>query len=155
MNTTVYTGRETNWSSIVISGLLLIPLVGMGLLSGSTPSTAVVIVILALVGFLAEVITASDVRATCGPRGVSIHWGSVGWPRAQYALDDIQDARVAEIPWLAASYGFWWTPNRTVCTVRSGPALRLRLHSGRTVTVTVPDPHAAVAALHANRVDLR
>lgn len=29
MNTNVYTGRETNWTSVVISGLLLIPLIGL------------------------------------------------------------------------------------------------------------------------------
>jgi hypothetical protein len=33
------------------------------------------------------------------------------------------------------------------CTVRSGPALRLTLRTGRTVTITVPDPQAAVAAI--------
>ncbi|WP_028645135.1 hypothetical protein [Nocardioides sp. URHA0020] len=154
MNTTVYTGRATNWSSVVISGLLLIPLVGMGLSSGSSPSTGALIVVVALVGLLAEVITASDVRATCGPQGVALHWGSVGWPRARYTLDSIQDVRVVDIPWHAVSCGFWWTPTRTVCTVRSGPALRLRLLSGRTVTITVPDPYAAVAALRANSLDL-
>ena len=147
MTTTLYSGRETNWSSVVVSGLLLVPLVGLGLSSGSSPSTGAVILLLALVGFLAEVITASDVRATCGPRGVTVHWGFVGWPRARYALEDIQDAEVVQIPWYSVSYGFWWTPWRTVCTVRRGPALRLRLTSGRTVTLTVPDPHAALAAL--------
>jgi hypothetical protein len=81
---------------------------------------------------------------------VAIHWGFVGWPRARYTLDRIQDAWVVDIPWQSVSYGFWWTPSRTVCTVRSGPALRLRLLSGRTITVTVPDPHAAVAALRVN-----
>ena len=155
MNTTVYTGRATNWPSVVLSGVLLIPLIGMGLSSGSSPSTGAVFLALVLVGFLAEVITASDVRATCGGQGVAVHWGFVGWPRARYALDDIQDAWVVEIPWYSVSYGFWWTPWRTVCTVRRGPALRLRLLSGRTVTITVPDPHAAVAALRANRLDLR
>ena len=154
MNTTVYTGRATNWSSVILSGLLLIPLFGMGLSSGSSPSTGAVILVVALVGFLAEVITASDVRATCGPQGVAVHWGIVGWPRARYARDDIQEAWVVEIPWHSVSYGFWWTPTRTVCTVRSGPALRLRLVSGRTVTITVPDPHAALAALRANNIDL-
>lgn len=154
MNTTIYTGRETNWTSVVISGLLLIPLVGMATASGSAPSTGVLVIVVAMVGILAEVLTASDVRATCGPQGVAVHWGFVGWPRAQYALDDIQDARVVAIPWWAVSYGFWWTPTRTVCTVRSGPALRLHLHSGRNVTITVPDPHAALTALRASRPDL-
>lgn len=155
MNTTVYTGRATNWSSVILSGLLLIPLLGIGLSSGSSPSIAGVVLVLALAGFLAEVITASDVRATCGPQGVAVHWGFAGWPRARYALEDIQDASVVTIPWWAVSFGFWWTPTRTVCTVRSGPALRLRLRSGRTVTITVPDPHAALAAVEASRLELR
>lgn len=155
MNTTVYTGRATNWSSVILSGLLLIPLLGIGLSSGSSPSIAGVVLVLALAGFLAEVITASDVRATCGPQGVAVHWGFAGWPRARYALEDIQDASVVTIPWWAVSFGFWWTPTRTVCTVRSGPALRLRLRSGRTVTITVPDPHTALTALEANRLELR
>ncbi|KRB73165.1 hypothetical protein ASE01_20595 [Nocardioides sp. Root190] len=154
MNTTVYTGRATNWFSVVISGLLLIPLLGMGLSSGSSPSLGALILAVALVGFLAEVITASDVRATCGPRGVAVNWGFLGWPRARYALDDIQDAWVVDIPWHSVSYGFWWTPTRTVCTVRRGPALRLQLLSGRTVTITVPDPRAALAALEANRAEV-
>jgi hypothetical protein len=147
MNTIAYTGRATNWTSVVISGLLLIPLVGLAASSGSVPRTVAAVTVLALLGLLAEVVTASDVRASCGSHGVSIHWGFLGWPRATYSLADIRDASVATIPWWAVSYGFWWTPRRTVCTVRSGPALRLRLTSGRTVTVTVPDPQAALAAL--------
>lgn len=154
MNTTVYTGRETNWSSIIISGLLLIAVIVMPLPSDSPPSNVVLILVLALVGTLGEVITASDVRATCGPQGVAVNWGFLGWPRARYALAEIQDAWVVDIPWRSVSYGFWWTPSRTVCTVRSGPALRLQLLSGRTVTITVPDPRAALAALNANRPDV-
>lgn len=155
MNSTVYTGRRTNWTSVTISGLLLIPLVGIAAASGSSLSTGVLVVLIALVGLLAEVVTASDVRATCGPQGVAFHWGFAGWPRARYALDDIEQASVVEVPWWAVSYGFWWTPTRTVCTVRSGPALRLHLRSGRTVTITVPEPQAALAALNANRAGLR
>ncbi len=151
MNTTIYTGRATNWPSVVVSGLLLVPLISLAAPTGSTPSAGVVVLVLALVGLLAEVLTASDVRATCGPQGVAVHWGLVGWPHVRYPLHDIEDARVIAVPWWAVSYGFWWTPTRTVCTVRSGPALRLRLRSGRRVTVTVPDPYAALAALEANR----
>ncbi|MCZ4498108.1 MAG: hypothetical protein JWQ74_661 [Marmoricola sp.] len=150
MSTHVYTGRATNWPSVVICGVLLVPLIGMALPT-SSPSTGAVVLVVALVGFLAEVITASDVRATSGPQGVTVHWGLLGWPRARYALDDIEDASVAEVPWYLVTFGFWWTPGRTVCTVRSGPALRLRLRSGRIVTITVPEPYAAVAALNANR----
>lgn len=145
MNVSVYTGRETNWTSVIISGLLLIPLVGLA--AAGSVNTVVVFTLLALVGLLAEVMTASDVRVTCGTQGLSVHWGFIGWPRVNYALDEIADASVVNVPWWAVSYGLWWTPWTTVCTVRRGPALRLRLHSGRTVTVTVPDPQAALAAL--------
>lgn len=146
MTATVYTGRATNWLGVVVSGLLLVPLLGLTAID-SVDTTVVLVSLLALIGLLAEVATASDVRVTCGRQGVSFYWGLAGWPRASYRLDDIAEATIATIPWWAVSYGLWWTPWRTVCTVRSGPALRLRLHSGRTVTVTVPDPHAAVAAL--------
>lgn len=146
MNANAYTGRETNWTSVVISGVLLALLVGIAA-TGSVDSEVVVVTLLALVGLLAEVVTASDVRVTSGTQGVSIHWGLLGWPRARYAPDDIADASVVEVPWWAVSYGLWWTPWRTVCTVRRGAALRLRLRSGRTVTVTVPDPQRALSAL--------
>lgn len=146
MTATVYTGRATNWLGVIVSGLLLVPLVGLTA-TNSVDTTVVLVGLLALIGLLAEVATASDVRVTCGRQGVSFYWGVAGWPRARYRLDDIAEATIATIPWWAVSYGLWWTPWRTVCTVRSGPALRLRLHSGRTVTVTVPDPHAALAAL--------
>ena len=147
MSSTAYTGRVTNWTSVVISGLLLLPLVGMAVASGSVGNTGIAVVLLAVVGLLAEVVTASDVRAACGSQGVRIHWGAVGWPRVSYSLDEIGEASVIKVPWWAVSYGFWWTPTRTVCTVRRGPALRLRLRNGRKVTLTVPDAHAAAAAL--------
>lgn len=147
MNSTVYTGRATNWSSVVISGLLLLPLIGIAASTSEVRGTVVAVTVLALVGLLAEVVTASDVRASCGSKGVIIRWGVLGWPRAKYPLSEIDEASVVEVPWWSVSYGFWWTPRRTVCTVRGGPALRLRLHSGRTVTFTVPEPHPALAAL--------
>lgn len=146
MRADVYTGRATNWPAIAVTGLLLVPLLGLAATS-STDTTVALVGLLFVIGLLAEIATGSDVRATSGHQGVSIHWGFAGWPRASYRLDDIAHASVVSIPWWAVSYGLWWTPWRTVCTVRSGPALRLRLRSGRTVTVTVPDPHAAVDAL--------
>ncbi len=150
MNTTVYTGRETNWTSVVVGVAMTLPLIGLAAAStGSVRNPGFLVLALVLIGILVEIVTASDVRATCGGQGVSVHWGFVGWPRMRYALGDIADASIVRVPWWGVSFGFWWTPSRTVCTVRTGPALRLRLTSGRTVTVTVPDPHAAVAALRA------
>lgn len=145
MTTTAYTGRATNWTMVAVSGLLLVPLIGLA--SSDVDRAFVLVVGLALLGVLAEVVTASDVRVACGTQGVSVHWGALGWPQASYPLDRIEDVSVVQVPWWAVSFGFWWTPWRTVCTVRSGPALRLRLRNGRRVTITVPDPAAAAAAL--------
>ena len=146
----VYTGRTTSWPMVAATsaGALLL------VLTGKTPDVAwgdlmfVVPLILVALGVLAEVLTGSSVRATAGPKGLTIHWGVIGWPRCTYRLDQIEHAEVIELPWWRVSYGLWWTPRRTNCTVRSGPTLRLSLRNQRTVTITVPDPAAAVAALH-------
>jgi hypothetical protein len=97
------------------------------------------------------VLTAGSVRTAAGPNGVSVRFGVFGWPRGTYRPEQIARAEVIDLsPWSVA-YGFWWTPRRTSCTVRSGPALRLTLRTGRIVTITVPDAHAAVAAVRAVR----
>jgi hypothetical protein len=49
------------------------------------------------------------------------------------------------------SLGFWWTPRHTYFTVRTGLALRLVMHTGRCVTITVPDPHTAVTIIREAR----
>jgi len=147
MSTTAYTGRATNWPSLVITGILLVPLLGFAVASSPFDNRVALVGVLALLVALAAIVTSADVRTTCGPQGVSIHWGTVGWPRTRYALEDIADVSVVVVGWWSVSYGFWWTPTRTLCTVRTGPALRLRLRSGRQVTVSVPDPQQAATVL--------
>ena len=96
--------------------------------------------LLVAVGSLTNVLTASGVRATAGPNGFTIRWGLLDWPSCTYRLDEIEHVEVIDLPWWRVSYGFWWTPSRTNCTVRSGPTVRLSLHNQRTITITVPDP---------------
>ena len=88
--------------------------------------------------------TATLAISFAGPTSGSPAADPLAWACAP---DEIAEASIATIPWWRVSYGLWWTPWRTVCTVRSGHALRLRLRNGRTVTVTVPDPQAALGAL--------
>jgi hypothetical protein len=146
----VYTGRTTSWPMVAATsaGTLLIVLMGKNSNGAWGDPIFVVPLILGAIGVLAEVLTGSSVRATAGPNGFTIHWGLIGWPRCTYRLDEIERAEVIDLPWWRVSYGLWWTPRRTNCTVRSGPTLRLSLHNQRTVTITVPEPAAAVAALH-------
>jgi hypothetical protein len=145
----VYTGRTTSWTAVVstCAASVLLALVAMSSGGDRTDLVIVLPLLLIAIGVLADVLTASSVRATAGPNGFTIRWGALGWPRCSYPLDQIARAEVVDLPWWRVSWGFWWTPKRTSCTVRSGPTVRLSLVSGRIVTVTVPEPAAAVAAL--------
>jgi len=147
----VYTGRTTSWPMVVATSIGTLLLVLMGKQSDTTWNSVVIglPLVLVAIGALGEVLTGSSVRATAGPNGLTVHWGLIGWPRCTYRLDQIEHAEVIDLPWWRVSYGLWWTPKRTNCTVRSGPTLRLSLSNQRTVTITVPEPAAAVAALTA------
>jgi hypothetical protein len=146
----VYTGRTTSWPMVAATsaGALLLVVTGKEPDAPWSELMFIVPLVLVALGVLAEVLTGSSVRATAGPKGLTIHWGLLGWPRCTYTLDQIEHADVIELPWWRVSYGLWWTPRRTNCTVRSGPTLRLSLRNQRTVTITVPEPAAAAAALH-------
>lgn len=148
--TDVYTGRSPNWPMVATTAVG-----GVALLLGSASSDASVGAVLTcafvVLGVVANIVTASSVRTTAGPNGVVIRLGTAGWPCLRYGLDEIVRAEAVHVPWHRVSAGFWWTPRRTSCTVRSGPALRLHLAGGRIVTVTVPDPEDAVAALERAR----
>lgn len=145
----IYTGRVTNWPMVILSAALVVPLLVLGNAGDGSRPGLVVPLLVAATAVLVNVLTAGSVRTAAGPNGVSVRFGVFGWPRGTYRIEHIEQAEVIDLsPW-SVSYGFWWTPRRTSCTVRSGPALRLTLRTGRTVTVTVPDAHAAVAAIHA------
>jgi len=138
---TIYTGQATNWPFVLVSAAVAVPLPILGNGSYTVPVVFIAVVV------LVNVLTAASIRTSAGPNGVSVRFGLLGWPRRTYRLDRIDRAEVIDLPPLHVAWGFWWTPSRTCYTVRSGPTLRLALRNGRTVTVTVPDPHAAVAAL--------
>jgi hypothetical protein len=142
----IYTGGVTNWPMVAITSLLAVSLVGVMVMGGRTWEIIVPLGLTA-VGILLNVLTASSVRAIAGPNGVTVRWGVLGWPRGHYPLADIQHAGTIDLSWRFVSWGYWWTPRRTCCTVQPGPTLRLTLRTGRTVTITVPNPQAAVAAI--------
>lgn len=144
----VYTGRTTSWALVLATSFSGAVLVFMGAQSEGPWRDLVLPLGLAVVGVLLDVLTASSVRATAGPNGFTVRWGIIGWPRCTYPLAAIARAEVIDLSWTRVSWGFWWTPRRTCCTLRSGPTVRLLLHSGRRVTITVPEPHAAVAAIN-------
>lgn len=146
----IYTGRATNWPMVIVSTALVVPLLVMGNAGAGWRSLTVPLLV-AATGVLLNMLTASSVRTAAGSNGVSVRFGVLGWPRCTYRIEQIEHAEVIDLPFWHVAYGFWWTPRRTSCTVRSGPALRLTLTTGRTVTITVPDAYAAVAAIHEAR----
>lgn len=148
---TVYTGRTTNWPMVAATSIGAVLLVVMGATGEGSWLALSLPFLLVAIGVLANVLTSSSVRASAGPNGFDVRWGIVGWPRCTYPLDQIASAEVVDVPWTRVSYGLWWTPKRTSCTIRTGDAVRLLLTTGRIVTVTVPDPDLAVRALHEAR----
>ncbi|GAA3454672.1 hypothetical protein [Dactylosporangium matsuzakiense] len=143
----IYTGRVTNWPIVLVSAALLVPLLIGGASADGSPRDLALPILTAAVIVLLNVLTGVSIRTAAGPNGVAIRFGPAAWPRCSYPLDRIASAEVVEIGLRQVAFGFWWTPWHTYCTVRSGPALRLNLTSGRRVTVTVPDARAAAAAL--------
>lgn len=148
----IYTGRVTNWPMVAASGIALVPVLFLGQNSNGRWLDLAAPLLLAAIGVIAYALTGSSVRTTAGPRGVTVHFGVLGWPRCTYPLDQIARAEVIQLhSWFVAG-GFWWTPRRTCCTVRSGPTLRLILHNGRSVTVSTPDPHTAAAVIQKSTI---
>lgn len=148
----VYTGRVTNWWMVVASAAALLPLPFLSRTSDDQGELLAVVLLLIVVGLVLEILTGSSVRTTAGPQGVIVHLGVLGWPRHRYPVEEILLAEVIDLKGWYVAGGFWWTPRRTCWTVRSGPTVRLVLRSGRTVTVSVPDPTAVVAAVESSRV---
>lgn len=144
----VYTGRTTSWPMVAGTCVGAILVVVNAKQANDPWGDLAAPFFLVAIGILANVLTASSVRTTVGPNGFTVHWGVVGWPRSTYRIDEIERAEVVDLAWWRVSWGFWWTPRRTSCTVRSGPTVALTLRNRRIVTVTVPDPVAAVTAVH-------
>jgi len=137
---------------VALGTALMVPLVSLGSLSHGgwlDPAGPAIPLLAAAAVVLIIVLTGLRVRTAAGPNGVSVHCGAFGWPRRTYRLEGIERVEVIDLSpslW-RVSLGFWWTPRHTYFTVRNGAALRLAMHSGRSVTITVPDPHAAVTII--------
>ncbi len=152
--TTTYSGRSTNWPALVLTVLFAAPL----LLLAKSPddpwwSWAIVFPLgLVTLMVLASVATASSLRALAGPRGVTVRFGVFGWPRFHYPIERIERAEVVDVPAVFWGCVVYWSPRRgLMLTLRPGPALGLVLTNGRRITVSTPDPAAAVRAIESAR----
>jgi hypothetical protein len=147
---TIYSGRSTNWPMIWLSTALVIPLVATAEGShGSWSDAGFAIPLLVVIAVaVVNLLTATSVRTTAGPNGVSVHFGVFGWPRFRYSVQRIEHVEAVEIPSSQWAWGMYWSPRRgLMLTLRTGPALRLTLANGRKVTVSTPQPDIAVLAI--------
>ena len=105
---------------------------------------------MATLAVLVSVLTVSSVRTSAGPRGVTVHFGVLGWPRFRYpvaSIRSVEETRVTSSQW---TWGLTWSPRRGLAlALRSGPAIRLVLTNGRAVTIGVPDAARTVEVLTA------
>lgn len=151
---TTYSGRSTNWPALVLSVLFALPVALLARPSGQAWATPTIAIPLALVivACLASALTASSLRALAGPRGVTVHFGVFGWPRFHYPIERIAHADVVDVPAFFWGCVLYWTPRRgLMLTLRTGPALRLFLTNGRRITVSTPEPEAALRAIESAR----
>lgn len=143
--TVVYSARMTNWPLIVSSVIAGLALALFGRpWAGPWPGMVVPILIF-FVLLTVGLVTSTSLRVTAGPRGVQLYCGVFGWPRFTYSRERITRVDVVTV----SIWHTWnWTPRGGwQFVIRSGPALRLALGSGRKVTIGVTDAEAALAAL--------
>jgi hypothetical protein len=154
---TIYSGRSTNWLMICLSIALVLPLLAMATGSkGSWSSVDFLIPLLVVVSAAAvNLLTATSLRTTAGPNGITVHFGVLGWPRFRYPMHRIQHVEAIEVPRSQWWWGMYWSPRRgLMLTLRTGPALKLTLTNGRKVTISTPQPQAAILAIDSARRDV-
>ena len=150
MSTTeVYSSHSTNWPAAALAAALMVPLAGLSRPTGGTPvpDTWAPSVLALLVVVVVAVLTATSLRVTIGQGGVVARFGTLRIPRFRYPIASIAGAQATTIrPW--ATPGIFWTHRDGLrLALRSGPAIRLTLHSGRRVTVGVENAELALTAL--------
>jgi len=153
----VYSGRSTNWLMIVLSTALLVPFLWFAADSEGSWTAAGLLVplIVMLAAAVANLLTATSVRTTAGPNGITVHFGVIGWPRFRYPLDRIATAEAITVPSAWWTWGIYWSPRRgLMLTLCAGQALRLTLTNGRKVTISTPHPQSAVEAIEQARGDV-
>ena len=148
--TDVYSSHSTNWPIVALTVAVAVPLAGFArptdaaapALDSWAPSVLALLLVVAI-----AVLTATSLRVTIGQGGVTARFGTLRFPRFHYPIEAIASARPATIsPW--ATPGIFWTHRDGLrLALRSGPAVRLALVSGRRVTVGVGDADLALRAL--------
>lgn len=144
----VYTCRVISWNMFWLNVVVLGVLSTVFWTGSVTLWQDILLAVLLLFNFTMSVVSISQ-RVTAGPAGLTVSLGFFGLPRVRIARASIAHAEMIHLSVTpTGGIGVFWQPNRGwFLTPKLGPALRLRLASGRNVTVAMPDPAAAMWAM--------
>jgi hypothetical protein len=141
---------HNRWFLLIVVGMLIESGVFSLILAKSPAASRTVLLIHLLVLPLLELF--SKIRVSVAERGLTIHYGHLGWIRQRVPLARIARASAFELEPLA--HGGWgyrgslkWR-GRAAVVVRSGSALRLELRDGTQLSVTVNDAETAASLLN-------
>lgn len=143
----VVTSRVLSVTAIVVAVAAAVVLVYWLAVGSDVDLLVVTVALICVAAFCAS---CARVRVTVGDSGVLVESTVLGFPLAQYALDDIADAYV-DLVSVASWYGWGYrvTLGASGVILQRGPGLVLSLVSGKEFTVTLPTAGAALAALEA------
>ncbi|BDZ49587.1 hypothetical protein GCM10025867_18280 [Frondihabitans sucicola] len=144
---TTVTSRVLSVTSVVLAAAAAVVLAYWLAVGQNVDLLVVVIALIVVAAFSAS---CARVRVTVGSTGVVVDSVVLGFPLAQFALDDIADAWV-DLVSVGSWYGWGYraTLGASGVILQRGPGLVLSLVSGKEFTVTLPSAGAALAALEA------
>jgi hypothetical protein len=141
-------GASSRAPVLVAAGLLLVA--AAGAILAPPDARTVLIIVLPLVALALAAF--GQVRATVGPRGITVTCGWLGFPRFRVPIEDVVAVSVEDV--VPTSYGGWGlrqVPGTTAVVVRRGEGIRIERGSGRVFVVTVDDAARGAGVLLAHR----
>ncbi|MEU6641046.1 DUF1648 domain-containing protein [Saccharomonospora sp. NPDC046836] len=143
-----WVGSASSRVALVVFVLLLLALAVLPALTGAALPVAVYLIMLIP---LAAVLVSTRLRVVVTGAGVQIRFGAFGIWRRRVPLADIAGATVERVTtWGHSGLGIRVNPitGDIYYKVRGGEALALRLHSGRTIAITVDRPEQAAGLVN-------
>jgi hypothetical protein len=145
----VWTGGASGRTPVLVAVLLLL-VAAVGALFAPPEARTVLVIVLPLVALALAAF--GQVRATIGPRGLTVACGWLGFPRLRVPIEDVAEVSVEDV--VPTSYGGWGlrqVPGATAVIVRRGEGIRVQRRRGRAFVVTVDDAARGAGVLLAHR----
>jgi hypothetical protein len=147
---TRWSGGASNTGFLLLAGALVISAAFIHrLVAGTSAAATALLAVHALALILVEHL--SRIRVSVDERGLTIHYGRLGWLEQRIGIERIAAATAFELePWAHGGWGYRGSlklAGRAAVVIRSGSAIRLDLRDGTRFSVTVDDAAAAARLL--------